>query len=253
MDPLTCGVLRNDLSTTCIGFYYLENFDALQEKCKFDPIEAQEHVFQLARNNWIISLSVEFPTTIKCPNTFTSITVRSSSQITVPPGCQVYLRWHSIQPDSTTTNSDLETIHTEWSWDSNFLFPTYHTQEFEQTIRHSNNEAAMTKDNISSAVTAAFINSESVNKTMEDYFKDLENIRLSDSKPATFVDNVIIFVLTFITIQSCYCMFQICFIPSHNVEPLFPTYKPREWTKRRSRKNKHIGTVQEMAPIRHKQ
>jgi hypothetical protein len=46
-------------------------------------------------------------------------------------------------------------------------------------------------------------------------------------------------------------MFKICFTPSHNLRPLIPTYKPREWTNRlRHRKQK--GTTQVLAPIRHK-
>jgi hypothetical protein len=44
--------------------------------------------------------------------------------------------------------------------------------------------------------------------------------------------------------------FKICFTESHNIKPLFPTYKPREWTKR-SRKCKQKGTPQELAPIWH--
>jgi hypothetical protein len=95
-------ILRTYISTTCIGAYYLENLDAIKEKCKFDLIEAQEHVANI--------LPVDFPTTIKCPNTFTSITVRSSSQIAVPPEHQVDHRLHNIQPDSPITDSDLETI-----------------------------------------------------------------------------------------------------------------------------------------------
>jgi hypothetical protein len=44
---------------------------------------------------------------------------------------------------------------------------------------------------------------------------------------------------------------KICFKSSHKVKPLFPTYKPREWTKSRSHKNKQKGTILEMAAIRH--
>jgi hypothetical protein len=31
-------------------------------------------------------------------------------------------------------------------------------------------------------------------------------------------------------VQICYCMFKLCFTPSHNIKPLIPTYRPREWT-----------------------
>jgi Cdc6-like AAA superfamily ATPase len=35
-------------------------------------------------------------------------------------------------------------------------------------------------------------NNKSANNTVEDYFKDLKNIRLSDSKPTTSLENVFI-------------------------------------------------------------
>jgi hypothetical protein len=43
-------VLRTDLNTTCIGAYYLEDLSSIQEKCKFNFIKAQEHIFQIAAN-----------------------------------------------------------------------------------------------------------------------------------------------------------------------------------------------------------
>jgi hypothetical protein len=39
--------------------------------------------------------------------------------------------------------------------------------------------------------------------------------------------------------------------PSHNIRPLIPTYKPREWPIR-SRRRKQKGTTEELAPMRHK-
>jgi hypothetical protein len=168
----------------------------------------------------------------------------------VAPGCLVDHKSNSVQPDFST-DSDLEIIYYEWSWDSNVLFPTYLTQKFETAIRHLNNVAAMTINNINSAVAVVLTNNRSANKTVEDYSKQLDDIRLSDTKPTTSVDNVLIIVLGLITIQSYNCVFKICFTPSRSTKPLFPTYKPREWTKRRSGKNKQKGTIQEMATIRH--
>jgi hypothetical protein len=39
-------VLRMDLITTYIGAYYLEDLTSIQQKCKFEIIEAQEHFFK---------------------------------------------------------------------------------------------------------------------------------------------------------------------------------------------------------------
>jgi hypothetical protein len=68
----------------------------------------------------------------------------------VPPGCQVDLKSHIITPDSATmdsatTDSDLETIHYKWSWDSNIMFPRYHKQEFKATLTHLKNINAISE------------------------------------------------------------------------------------------------------------
>ncbi len=227
-------VLRTDLESTCLGSYYLENIDAIHTKCKFDLIPPQEHVFQIASNKWIISSPSDFSTIIKCPSTFNSITIRKSTTITVPPGCQVDLKSHIITPDSAVTDSDLETIHYEWAWSSNIMFPKFHTSEFEATLIHLRNLTAISIDNINEAVALAIARSKSGNKTVQEYFNDLENIKQDEFKPLTSVDNVFITVLTFVSIATCYLLFKMCFTSSHNIKPLFPSYRLREWTNKRS-------------------
>jgi hypothetical protein len=195
-------------------------------------IPPQEHVFQITSNKWIISSPWAFSTIIKCPSTFQSVTIRKSATITVPPGCQVDLKSHIITPDSATTDSDLETIHYEWSWDSNKLFPKNHTYEFEGILIHLRNISAISIDNINEAVAKAMARSKSGNKTVEQYFKELENIKLDEDKPMTSIDNVFITVLAFVSIATYYLLFKICFTSSHSIKPLFPSYRPMEWTKR---------------------
>ncbi len=64
-----------------------------------------------------------------------TITIRSSSTITVPPGCIVNLISHMIQPDTATTYTDLDTIY----YDSNILFPKYLMEAFEAASSHLQN------------------------------------------------------------------------------------------------------------------
>jgi hypothetical protein len=153
-------------------------------------------------------LTVDFPTTLKCQKTFTSITIRSSSTITVPPGCLVHLKSHIIQHDTATTDSDLEIIHCEWSWDLNTLFPKYHTEAFKNTIIHLQNLTTISIDNFNKAVEIAMAKSKSDYKTVQDYLKDLDNIKNSETN-MTSTNNIFIIALTLIAIQSCYCIFNI--------------------------------------------
>jgi hypothetical protein len=72
-----------DLSLTCIGAYYLEDLNTLQQKCEYNLIQVQEHILKIASSQWIIYYPIDFPFTIECPFTLISMTVRSSSTITI--------------------------------------------------------------------------------------------------------------------------------------------------------------------------
>jgi hypothetical protein len=103
-------------------------------------------------------------------------------------------------------------------------FLKFHTNEFEATLIHLSNITEISINNINEAVATAMANSKSGNKTVEQYFKDLENIRLDENKPITSIDNVFITVLAFVSIATCYFLFIICFTSSHSIKPLFPTF-----------------------------
>jgi hypothetical protein len=86
------------------------------------------------------------------------------------------------------------------------MFPTYYTAEFEATLVHLKNLTSISIDNINKAVATALAISKSANKTVEEYFKDLENIKLDGNKPLTLIDNVFVTVLTFLLLQrATYC------------------------------------------------
>jgi hypothetical protein len=146
------------------------------------PLEPENHsaqsyssrkkLFQITSNQWIISSPNDFLATIKCQSTFTSIAVRSLSTVTVPPGCNVDLKSHMIQPSSATIDFDLETIHHKWSWDLDVLFPYYPTDKFEAIISHLKNVITVVIDNIRAAVTTAKYVSEGEIKTVHLYFEN---------------------------------------------------------------------------------
>jgi hypothetical protein len=63
------------------------------------------------------------------------------------------------------------------------MFPRYHTSEFEATLVHLRNLSALSFDNINEAVAQAIARSKSGNKTVEQYFQELKNIKLDENKP----------------------------------------------------------------------
>jgi hypothetical protein len=96
------------------------------------------------------------------------------SAITVPPGYKVELKSHVIQLDSVSIDSKLETIQYKWSWDSNVLFPSCHSEGFEDTITHLRNLTVVLTDYINVAVAKTKYVRESENKMLQQYFKELK-------------------------------------------------------------------------------
>jgi hypothetical protein len=86
--------------------------------------------------------------------------------ITEPAGCKINLKSHIKNPNSTKTNSDLDTIHYKWSIDSNIMLLTYHTEAFKTTMDHLQNVTATSINNIMVAVEKARVISDNNNKTV---------------------------------------------------------------------------------------
>jgi hypothetical protein len=90
------------------------------------------------------------------------------------------------------------------------MFLLYRTQEFETNIKYLNNVTEMTINKINWAVAGL--------------------------KANNFCGHVLLIVLTLITIQSCYCVFKICFKPSNNAKSLKAHSKRHEKTNSRLQK-----------------
>jgi hypothetical protein len=139
----------------------------------------------MAGNQWIVTSPISFPATLICSKNFSPITIRSSSTITIPAGCRITLKSHIIQPDSATTDSDLETIHYEWFYYSNELFPKYHIEQFETRVAHLQNLTAASINSIRASVEESRFRSASDNRTVEDYFIELEQFKNNNPEHIT--------------------------------------------------------------------
>ena len=67
----------------------------------------------------------------------------------------------------------METIYYEWLWDSNVLFPTYHTEAFEATIVRLKKLTAILIDNINAVEAEAMAKSLSGNETVQEFYNDI--------------------------------------------------------------------------------
>jgi hypothetical protein len=89
---------------------------------------------------------------------------------TVLAGCRINLKSHIIQPNSAT-------IYYDWSYNSNVLFSSYHTNALETTVTHLQNLTAISINSIRAAMEEAKLKSASDNKILQDCLKDSEQIK----------------------------------------------------------------------------
>jgi hypothetical protein len=112
------GVLQKNMNNTCLGALYLQDFDAAQELCDMEVVAANEVVYQLLRN-WFLIFSPQAQTApIECRNgTQSEFHVGAGiTKLYLSPGCRATFQNHLLLSDlAIRLPSDI--LHFEWNWD----------------------------------------------------------------------------------------------------------------------------------------
>jgi hypothetical protein len=116
------GVLKTDISSTCLGALYQQEFTIAQKLCPFQVSNAEETVKQLL-NNWFIALTTrKMMAPVTCYNgTNSELSLQAGvKKFYLSPGCQTKLDQHFVISDmSLRIDSDIMTF--EWPWDNTEL------------------------------------------------------------------------------------------------------------------------------------
>ena len=115
-----------NMDRTCLGALYQEKWPLIH-KLQFEFVPAEEYVFKLSSNQWIISSPTPLTTSVKCNKAFSSVNLKPLSIVTVPEGCVMHLREHIIHPGSSILDKGTEVKHYQWSWNPEELFPHFNT------------------------------------------------------------------------------------------------------------------------------
>ena len=194
---------RFNLERTCIGALYLERWPIIHKLCKFEFVQAEEYVFKLSTNQWIISSPEPFSTTVKCDKVFSTINLKPLSIVTVPEGCVMHLREHIIHPGNSILDSDREVKHFQWPWDPEQLFPHFNTKAFNHTLNSLREEVSLTIDYINHETTLRQ-NSDDINsQTVREEIQNLKNE--NDIHPNYTLYILIAFIVTIIIIATILC------------------------------------------------
>ena len=106
--------------------------------CEFEFIGAQEHVFMVATNKWIISSPKPFSTSVRCDTIITSIKLKTTTIVELPEGCSMHLCTHTIWPGSYLEQTELEIKHYKRIWENIDMFPNYNKNAFQTTLNSGN-------------------------------------------------------------------------------------------------------------------
>ena len=224
-------VIGKDLATTCIGAYYLQDLTSIQAQCQFNMVPAKEYTFNLGNNKWLISTPNSYTSTLRCPSTFKTISIQTTTLITVPSGCSLPLNSITIEPDTNSVDNEFENKHYEWFWDSDVLFPKYNSDIFGEVLRSYGNKTAVSIQLINQAVNLRQSSIKHTNETVDYYLKELSDIS-NKSDEVTSNNTIFIIVMTLCVIGLLFFVFKIFCTSTHSKKPLFPSYRLREWTGR---------------------
>ncbi len=117
------NVLLTDLTKTCLGTLYLADAKNIQGRCKFSIGEAQEKIFHLDSNTYVVYSLGKINTNHVCPKAKSILAVQISSGQTVRINLSCYIR--TMDHIITADDSEEIEIHSKWlnwTWTLRELF-----------------------------------------------------------------------------------------------------------------------------------
>ncbi len=105
-------VLLMDLTKTCLGTLYLANAKNIQDCCKFSIGGAQEKIFRLDSNTYVVYYLGKINTNHVCPKakSISAVQISSGQTVRINPSCYIRTMDHIIMADDS---EEIE-IHSKW-------------------------------------------------------------------------------------------------------------------------------------------
>jgi hypothetical protein len=115
MTPYLCDktrILDKKLDQSCLGALYNEQFDVARTFCPMKIIHAEDIIYRLNNNHYLVYTAVGQTIPINCPgNSSEKFLHREISEFQLDPGCKTSLQHHYVFADeSIAKGSGLEHI-----------------------------------------------------------------------------------------------------------------------------------------------
>ena len=147
-------IVQTDLLDSCLGSLFMREQTKLFDNCKIERKPLKEQVFQLTPTDFLLFSPEIFTTKLKCRNNTYSnkaIFVQGTTQIHVPPGCQVKLKNHLVTSDLNVRVSP-EPVRAIWKWNP-LEFPASMLEDVKMVESHLNRVADSVKTLRNESVT----------------------------------------------------------------------------------------------------
>ncbi len=117
------NVLLTDLTKTCLGALYLPKAKNIQDRCKFSISGAQEKIFHLDSNTYVVYSVGKINTNHICPKakTISAVQISSGQTVRINPSCYIRTMDHIIKADDSK-EIEIHSKWLDWTWTLEQLF-----------------------------------------------------------------------------------------------------------------------------------
>jgi hypothetical protein len=117
------NVLFTDLTKTSLGALYLANAKNIQDQCKFSICRAQEKIFRLDSNTYVVCSLGKINTNHVCPKakSISAVQISSGQTVQINPSCYIRTMDHIITADDSE-EIQIPSKWIDWTWTLGQLF-----------------------------------------------------------------------------------------------------------------------------------
>lgn len=136
-------VLKTDWSKSCLSALYTKNQEAATRYCDFHIQPADERVFKMQGDNFLVYTSKDIIAERICGNQHEAIQIQEGSMVSVPSGCRMKLEEHQIYGEAGLSAGFETPKIFEWSWDAKRVLRNLSGTDLSEAIQAMEHEAGM--------------------------------------------------------------------------------------------------------------
>ena len=136
-------VLKTNFRKSCLGALYVKDSEAASWYCDFQIQPADERVFKLSGDEYLIFTRKDLLVTRTCGAAQTQLQITEGTRINVSAGCNVRLEDHQIYGEESTVLPGSEPKVFDWRWDAKRILKNISESQFQAAIRELEHEAGM--------------------------------------------------------------------------------------------------------------